>query len=102
MKIIDIYDKLDVNVGDQLTNTQINQIANLRKRSAPLSEPPSGTTVSDDDIRGALDQLDAANDSDWTQDGKPAMKAIEALVKTDVVSRKDIERIRPHFKRTGG
>lgn len=102
MKIKDIYDKLGVNVGDQLTNTQINQIANLRKRLALVSEPPANASISDDDIRGALDKLDPANDSDWTQDGKPAMKAIEGLVKTDVVSRKDIERIRPHFKRTGG
>jgi len=99
VKTRDIYKQLNIQVGDQLTNAQIIQIATLRQDQFSDALPDTHPLVSDDDIRAALARLDPANDAHWTQGGKPAMKAIEALVHTDAISRKDVDRVRPDFKR---
>ena len=54
----------------------------------PVGDPP--VEITGEAIAEALAKLDPEKDEDWTQDGKPAMKAVEALLGTDKVSRKDL------------
>ena len=47
----------------------------------------------------AVRALDPANDDHWTKSGQPAMKAVEALVGSDSVTRDEVEAVAPGFDR---
>lgn len=51
-------------------------------------------------IRAALDQLDKANDTHWTDDGLPREGIVRKLAGDTTLSRKDISEAYPGFQRT--
>lgn len=50
-------------------------------------------------IAAALKRLDPANDDHWTADGKPAMRAVEAILGRSDVTRSDVTAALPGFDR---
>jgi hypothetical protein len=54
---------------------------------------------SPESVKAALDQLDPANDEDWTAAGLPAMGRIEALIGTKEITRAEVSAMFPDFKR---
>lgn len=52
----------------------------------------------DSDITAVLAHLDPKNDTHWTSDGKPAMDALNALLKAPI-TRKRLEEVAPDFRR---
>jgi len=51
-------------------------------------------------IRQALTALDPTNDEHWTNDGSPRMDAVERLVGTKSITRRDVVDAAPMFNRT--
>ncbi len=54
---------------------------------------------SPESVKAALDQLDPANDEDWTAAGLPAMGRIEALTGTKEITRAEVTAMFPDFRR---
>lgn len=50
-------------------------------------------------IRGALEQLDPANEKHWTDDGLPREGVVRQFASEQNISRKDIQDARPGFQR---
>ena len=50
-------------------------------------------------IVAALSQVDHADNASWTKTGLVEMKAVEALLGDAAITREDIERVAPDFKR---
>lgn len=64
--------------------------------TAPGTLSQAATT--NEDILRALSKLDPTLDSDWTNDGKPAMAALNALLPAEI-TRSRLEEVAPDFVR---
>jgi hypothetical protein len=71
-------------------------------KAAASGETEPGTIsqagVTDDAIKAALAKLDPANEDHWTNEGKPAMAAVNALLPTHI-TRDRLEAVAPDFSR---
>lgn len=68
-------------------------------RKAKEDEEAEAKAKSPESVKVALDQLDPADDEDWTGAGKPAMKRIEELTGSKSITRQEVDQMFPDFKR---
>lgn len=70
-------------------NTETARLEAERIKTAKLPE----------NVKAALDQLNPADDEDWTAGGKPSMHRVETLIGTKDITRAELDAMFPDFKR---
>lgn len=73
-------------------NTETARLESERIKTAKLPE----------NVKAALDQLNPADDEDWTAGGKPSMHRVETLIGTKDITRAELDAMFPDFKRPHG
>lgn len=109
----EFYKVLGIKKGDQITQSQLAQMNQMRRQraagekvTAPKVDPipdanletnSDPVAVDDESIVAAVKLLDPENKEHWTTKGQPQMSAIEDILGTKDVTRKDIERLMPDY-----
>lgn len=72
------------------------------KVEEPEPATPPMDPLGDEQIKAALAELDHEDDEHWTNDGKPAMKAVEAILGRTDITRAQVTAADPELRRDNG